>query len=98
MSAKVHPAIVIMLGILMAIFTLTAVVCLTGEESGFHATWDFQHRFATDNAQGATANAVEHIADQYPAASASPWVVATLLCWLILSIERTRAAILFAKP
>lgn len=46
-------------------------------------------RFLEDNAYGATANAVEHIARHLPA-SASTWVVAGLLCLLIDSVNRLR--------
>jgi hypothetical protein len=48
------------------------------------------HRFKDDNAVGATANAVEHLAKTPPSHSAAPWFIAGLLCVLILKVDGLR--------
>lgn len=49
-----------------------------------------EHRFATDNAVAATANAVEHLARRQTAANSAPWFIAALLCWILISLGRLR--------
>jgi hypothetical protein len=71
-----------------------SVVCLL---ACFSASSSFSYnepaRFLTDNAVGATANAVESIARNRHATDASGWFVAFLLCWLIMAVNQLRWAI-----
>ena len=79
-------------------FAITAVAANVEADLQGSYSATFGHRFASDNAYGATANAVEHLAKHYPPKNSAPWFIASLLCWLILSVERVRAAILATRP
>ena len=47
-----------------------------------------EDRFQSDNAIGATANALERIVRDYPPKSAATWFICGLLCWAILVLKR----------
>jgi hypothetical protein len=70
-------------------------ICLVGIWSSI-APWNGSgsSRFMTDNAMGATANAVENIERWYSSGTARGWFIAFLLCWLIMSVNRLRRTLL----
>lgn len=55
-------------------------------------------RFKTDNAYGAAANAVEHLAQRQDASHPGTWMIAGLICVLIYSVERLRQAVVWTAP
>jgi hypothetical protein len=76
------------LGVLSIVFILAGLVSL--DRSRFDPKSHFGPRFQTDNAMGATANALEYMARQDQSSSAAQWFMLALLCWLIMSVERLR--------
>lgn len=73
--------------ILSIIFILAGLGASHG--SSFYAR-SYSHRFATDNAVGATANALEFLAEHARPEGSAGWFTLALLCWLIASVERLR--------
>jgi hypothetical protein len=69
-------------------------ICLVGLWSSI-APWNRSgsSRFMTENAMGATANAVENIERWFSSGIALGWFVAFLLCWLIISVNQLRRAL-----
>jgi len=89
----------VVIGILLF---LVALGCIVGGVFAMAEDSDVydRSRFATDNAYGASANALEKIA-RHPPHPAAPWslggllcLISALLCFLIFSVERLRTAVL----
>jgi hypothetical protein len=69
-------------------FFITAFVNL-GQSFDLHPEYDFHNRFQSDNAVGATANAVERLAATRNGSIAT-WVIAALLCLILLNLGGLR--------
>jgi hypothetical protein len=92
-------------GSINAVLGLATVVCLivafvngciwgSSFQSDFHPSWEFQHRFKTDNAVGATANAVEYLAyDHTKSFTVVGWVIAAILCQVVAAVRKVRGEI-----
>ncbi len=70
--------------------------------TGFGSLWDggyysptsvVLNRFQTDNAAGATANAMEYIASDHRPKDRGVWVLAGLLCILIVKVDGLRTSL-----
>jgi hypothetical protein len=78
------------------VFTLLAIAFFmagfgsVGPSRSFNPESISAHRFRNDNATGAAANALEHIAGTPPAHDAAPWFIAGLLCVLIVKVDGLR--------
>ena len=64
--------------------------------SGFSPDFQSDKRFKTDNAMGATANALEFMVEsmaRHSSGNTAQWFTLALLCWLTASVERLRYAV-----
>ncbi len=59
---------------------------------------DYRLRFQHDNAVGATANATEFIARAAGYPRPQGWIIAGLICCLIVGVDRLRRAVDMARP
>jgi hypothetical protein len=79
----------ILLYMLAGVFSIAGLMSLSSGSSDFYPS-SYGHRFQSDNAYGATANAVEHLAVRSRGVQPSGWFVAALVCLLIVSVDDLR--------
>jgi hypothetical protein len=77
------------------LLTISAIFIFVGfsSVSSFSRYSQTRNRFQTDNAVGASANALEHLAERGSSADTAQWFTLALLCWLVASVERLRYAV-----
>lgn len=93
-SASGPTAVQVVAVLLCVAFVLTGVAsCNKTMGSSFSPTYGYSNRFNSDNAYGASANALEYIAKHLPATGPAPWFICGPLCWLIASVEGLRRAV-----
>ena len=81
-------SLLLFIALVFCIAGVVTVVNMIGPQS-----YRDQPRFLTDNAYGATANALERIAQKDPPSYPALWFICSLLCWAILSIRGVRRSI-----
>lgn len=77
----------------VAFFISGVASCTKSMDDSFSPKYEYSNRFKSDNAYGASANALEYIAKHIPATGPAPWFICGLLCWLIASVEGLRRTV-----
>jgi hypothetical protein len=73
--------------------TLMVFLAISGYLKFTDSGLDRETRFNSDNAYGATANALEKIERRTPSANGVEWLIAFLLLWLLIAVNQLRRAV-----